>query len=42
MSYARQMPDICRRTLNVDVGLLADTIETLNDCAQACVADTGV
>jgi uncharacterized membrane protein len=41
MSYARQMLDACRRTFNVDAGLLAATIDTLNDCAQACVADTG-
>ena len=41
MSYARQMLDACRRTFNVDAGLLAATIDTLNDCAQACLADTG-
>jgi hypothetical protein len=41
MSYARQMLDVCRRTFNVDAGLLAATIDTLNDCAQACTADTG-
>jgi hypothetical protein len=38
MSYARQMLDAYPRTL-VDSGLLAATIEALNDCAQACTAD---
>jgi hypothetical protein len=41
MSYAAQMLDACRRTFNVDAGLLAATIDTLNDCTQACDADTG-
>src|SRR5207302_10417595 len=26
--------------VNVDVGMLAATIDALNDCAQACTADT--
>ena len=41
MSYTRQMLDSCPRTFNVDADLLAATIDALNDCAQACVADTG-
>ena len=41
MSYARQLLDICPRTFNVEAGLLAATIDALNDCAQACIADTG-
>ena len=40
MSYARQMLDACPRALNVDTGLLAAILEALNDCAQACVADS--
>ena len=40
MSYARQMLDACPRALNVDTGLLAATPEALNDCTQACVADS--
>ena len=39
MSYARQMLDTYTRTVNVDAGLLAATIDALNDCAQACTAD---
>lgn len=39
MSYARQMLDTHPRTLNVDAGVLAATIDVLNDCAQACTAD---
>jgi hypothetical protein len=40
VSYARQMLDTYPRTLNVDAGLLAATIDALSDCAQACTADT--
>jgi len=39
MSYAKQMLDSYSRTFNVDNGLLAATIDALNDCAQACTAD---
>jgi len=39
MSYAKQMLDSYSRTFNVDNGVLAATIEALNDCAQACTAD---
>jgi len=39
MSYAKQMLDSYARTFNVDNGLLAATIDALNDCAQACTAD---
>jgi uncharacterized membrane protein len=41
MSYARQMLGTCPVSFNVDAGLLAATIDALNDCAQACIADTG-
>ena len=40
MSYARQMLDAYPRTVNVAADLLAATIDALNDCAQACIADT--
>jgi len=40
MSYARQMLETYRGTVNVDTGLLAATIDALGDCAQACIADT--
>jgi hypothetical protein len=39
MSYARQMLDTYPRTVNVAAALLAATIDALNDCAQACIAD---
>ena len=39
MSYARQLLDTYPRTFNVDAGVLASTIDALNDCAQACTAD---
>ena len=39
MSYARQMLDTYPRDFNVDAGVLAATIDSLNDCAQACTAD---
>jgi hypothetical protein len=40
VSYARQMLETYPRDLNVDLGLLATTIDALNDCTQACAADT--
>jgi uncharacterized membrane protein len=40
MSYARQMLDTYSRTFTVDTGLLADVIDALSDCAQACDSDT--
>jgi hypothetical protein len=40
MSYARQMLGISSNDLNVDAGTLAATIDALNDCSQACTADT--
>ncbi len=40
MSYARQLLDTYPGALNVDVGVLAATVDALNDCAQACIADT--
>jgi hypothetical protein len=39
MSYASQLLDSYPRTFNVDVGVLAGTIDALNDCAQACTAN---
>ena len=39
MSYATQLLDTYPRTFNVDAGVLAATIDALNDCAQACTAD---
>jgi hypothetical protein len=40
MSYARQLLDSYPRTVNLDAGLVAATIDALSDCAQACIADT--
>jgi hypothetical protein len=39
MSYAKQILDTYPRTFDVDTGVLASTIDALNDCAQACTAD---
>jgi uncharacterized membrane protein len=39
MSYARQLLDAYPRAFDVDAGMLAATIDALNDCAQACAAD---
>ena len=39
MSYAKPLLDAYPRTFNVDAGVLAATIDALNDCAQACTAD---
>lgn len=39
MSYARQLLDAYPGTLTADAGALAETIEALSDCAQACIAD---
>ena len=39
MSYAKPLLDTYPRTFNVDAGVLAATIDALNDCAQACTAD---
>ena len=40
MSYARQLLDSYQGTVNMDVALLAAAIDAINDCAQACIADT--
>ena len=40
MSYARQLLDTYPRTFDVDAGVLAAAIDALNDCVQACTADT--
>jgi hypothetical protein len=39
MSYAGQMLDTYEHALDVDAGVLAASIEALDDCAQACTAD---
>jgi Domain of Unknown Function (DUF326) len=39
MSYARQLLDSYPRTFNRDAGVLAATIDALNECFQACTAD---
>jgi hypothetical protein len=39
MSHARQMLQTYPRTLTVDAGVLAASIDALSDCAQACTAD---
>jgi hypothetical protein len=39
MSYAWQMLDTDPRDFNIDAGVLATTIDALNDCTQACAAD---
>ena len=39
MSYAKPLLDTYPRTVNVDAGVLAATIDALSDCAQACTAD---
>src|SRR5260370_21995282 len=39
MSYAKQMLDSYVRTAKVDNGVLAATIDALNDCAQSCTPD---
>jgi uncharacterized membrane protein len=40
MSYARQMLDSHQSAPSVDPALLAAAIDAINDCAQACIADT--
>jgi len=40
MSYARQLLDSYQGTVNMDVAPLAAAIDAINDCAQACIADT--
>ena len=39
MSYARQLLDTYPLTVDVNVDLLAATIDALSDCTQACHAD---
>jgi len=38
MSYARQLLDTYPRSFDVDAGVLAATIDAVNDCAQACTS----
>jgi uncharacterized membrane protein len=40
MSYARQLLDTYPRSFKVEVDRLATTIDAIDDCAQACTADT--
>ena len=40
MSYAKQLLDSRPRKSGVDAALLTRTIDSLTDCAQACIADT--
>jgi hypothetical protein len=40
MSYARQMLDTYPAAVRVDPDVLAAAIDALDDCAQACIADT--
>jgi hypothetical protein len=40
MSYARQILDTYTRESHLDRATLGDTIDALNDCIQACIADT--
>jgi hypothetical protein len=40
MSYARLLLDVKPVSSPVDVGLRAAAIDALNDCVQACIADT--
>src|SRR5438132_14135634 len=40
MSYARQLLDTYPRNFNIDANVLSAAIDALNDCAQACTADT--
>ncbi len=40
MSYARQMLDTYPTAVDVDADVLAAAIDAINDCAQACIADT--
>jgi len=39
MTYTRQMLDTYPGTPKIEAGMLATTIDALNDCAQACTAD---
>jgi hypothetical protein len=39
MSYARQMVDSHPHALDVEAGVLAATIDALNDCTETCTAD---
>jgi hypothetical protein len=39
MSYARQMLETFPRTFTIEAGVLAATVDALNDCAQACTGD---
>jgi Domain of Unknown Function (DUF326) len=40
MSYAKQLLDLKPVSSGVEVGTLAAVIDAVNDCAQACIADT--
>ena len=40
MGYARQIVALYDRTSPLDPTLLGDALDALNDCIQACIADT--
>lgn len=40
MSYARQILDISLRGSSLSAGVVGDAVDALNDCIQACIADT--
>jgi Domain of Unknown Function (DUF326) len=40
MRFARQILDTCTLDPRLDRGILGDTIDALNDCIEACIADT--
>jgi hypothetical protein len=40
MSYAKQLLDADPGTVTADATVMADAIDALSDCAQACTADT--
>jgi Domain of Unknown Function (DUF326) len=39
MSYTRQMLDMYSGISNVEAGVLAEAIDALSDCLQACIVD---
>jgi hypothetical protein len=39
MSYARQLLDLYSGVGDVDTGILAEAIDALSDCLQACIVD---
>jgi hypothetical protein len=39
MSYAREMLETHQRAPDIEAGVVADVLDALTDCAQACAAD---